>query len=805
LDEDGCGRKKGKMSNIFRANGLERVQRQAVAIVVFIAGGLSFVAATAGWASAQEILPRPERVPAPVVGRVPEESQPPTQWPTAPVAPHGAPNILVVLTDDVGYGASSTFGGPIPTPTFDAVAKVGLRYTEFHTNAICSPTRASLLTGRNEHEVGFGRLVEAANAYEGYTTVIPKSAATIAEILKDNGYSTGAFGKYHNVPDWETSAVGPFDHWPTYMGFQYFYGFLGGETNQWAPALIQGTTPIEPPHDDPSYHFERDLADHAINWIHQQKSIAPDKPIFLYYATGAAHSPHQVPKDWIAKFKGQFDQGWDKVREETLERQKKLGVVPQGTQLTARPKEIPAWDSLSPERKQVYARMMEVYAATLAHSDHQIGRVIDALRETGQLDNTLIIYIQGDNGASGEGGLAGSLNETAGMLNFLDEDFENVRKHLDDLGGPMAYNHYPVGWAHAMNAPFQWFKQVASHFGATRNGMVISWPARIKDQGGIRPQFHHVIDIAPTILEVTGLPAPVMVNGVAQKPMSGVSMAYTFDNAAAPSTRITQYFEQFGNRAIYHDGWVAAAGPVELPWEMTNKKKIDDIKWELYHISDDYSEAVDLAAKEPQRLHDLENLFWAEAARNHALPILLGKFHMEGPPRPSLTLGRKSFVYYSGVDRLPPSSSPNLLNKSYTILADVVIPEGGANGVLFAQGGRFGGHSLYLLDGRLTYHYNTMGEVRLTVSSPAKLSAGKHVLGVQFKYDGGGMGKGGAVTLLLDGTPVGSGRVERTPPFAMSYGEGVDIGRDTATPVSEDYSTPFAFTGTLNKVTVTLD
>jgi arylsulfatase len=754
-----------------------------------------------GRAMAQEVLPRPESAPAIFVGRTAADSGKP-EWPKQVEAPKGAPNVLVILTDDVGFGAASTFGGPIATPTLDALAKEGLRYNEFHVTAMCSPTRAALLTGRNHHDVGSGHVTENANAFDGYTSIIPKSAATIAEILKDNGYATALIGKHHNTPTWETSQVGPFDHWPIGLGFQYFYGFLGGDTNQFSPSLYEGTTPVEPPHDDPTYHLERDLADHAIAWIHEQKSIAPDRPFFLYYATGATHAPHQAPKEWIDKFKGKFDQGWDKVREETLARQKALGVVPPNTQLTKRPDEIPSWDSLSADQKAVYARFMEVYAGFLAYSDHQIGRVIQTLRDMGQFDNTLVIFIEGDNGATGEGGDNGRLNELS-FMNGIQEQIPDIKKRIDEIGGPKTYPEYPFGWAHAMNTPFQWCKQIASHFGGTRDGMVITWPARIKDKGGLRSQFHHVIDVAPTILDAIGIPAPTWVNGIQQKPIAGVSMVYSFDNPKAPSTRSTQYFELYGNRAIYHDGWVAAAGPVEMPWAVGPvKKSIDDIKWELYHITDDYSEANDLAAKEPAKLRELQDLFWAEAARNHVLPILFGKFS-PGPPTPNLTRGQTSFVYYPNTPRVPLSDAPNLVNSSFVVEADATVPDGGTSGVLFTEGGRFGGQALYVLNDRLVYQYSLLDMAHTIVTSTEKIPSGAHKFAVDFKYDGGGMGKGALATLLVDGKPVGAGRIERTIPFIAGIDEGLSVGLDTGTPVGDDYTVPFAFTGTLSKVTVT--
>ena len=762
----------------------------------------ALMAITPGLAQAQDVLPQPEAPTAKFVGRTAAESSRP-EWPKNPEAPKGAPNVVVILTDDVGFGAAGTFGGPVPTPTLDGLAKDGLRYNEFHVTAMCSPTRAALLTGRNHHDVGSGHVTESANAFDGYTSVIPRSAATIAEILKDNGYATALIGKHHNTPNWETSQAGPFDRWPTGMGFQYFYGFMGGDTSQFAPSLYEGTNPVEPPANDPNYIMERDLADHAIAWVQGQKSVAPDRPFFLYYAPSATHAPHQAPKDWIDRYKGKFDQGWDKVREETLARQKALGVIPADTLLTKRPDEIPAWDSLTPDQKAVYARFMEVYAGFLAHVDYQTGRVIQALRDMGQYDNTLIFYIEGDNGATGEGGPDGRLNEQSFMNGMTTEDFADLKKRINEIGGPNTYPEYPLGWAHAMNTPFQWCKQIASHFGGTRDGMVVTWPARIKDKGGLRSQFHHVIDVTPTILEAVGLPAPSIVNGVQQKPMAGVSMMYTFDDAKAPSTRSTQYFELFGNRAIYHDGWIAAAGPVEMPWAVaTVKKSIDDIKWELYHITEDYSEANNLADKEPAKLRELQDLFWAEAARNHVLPIMMGKIP-PGPPQPSLARGRSSFVFYPGTKRLPMGSALNLVDLSFSIEADVTVPDKPGNGVLITQGGRFGGYALYLLNGKLVYAYSYLNAAHYEVRSSSSVPAGKHKLGVDFKYDGFGAGKGGTATLTLDGKEIGSGRIEKTAPTVLGFDEGLAVGLDTGTPVSDDYKVPFAFNGTLTQVTVT--
>lgn len=734
-------------------------------------------------------------------GREPAGSDTP-QWPVRPTPPPGAPNVVVIMTDDVGYGASSTFGGPIPTPTLDDLAERGLRYTQFHTTAMCSPTRAALMTGRNHHRVGFGRVTEMALAYDGYTSIIPDTAATVAEILRANGYGTAHFGKYHNVPVFETGPTGPFDHWPTSMGFQHFYGFLGGSTDNWAPALYRGTTPVEPPTHDPAYHVEKDLADNAISWIRRQKSARPDMPLFIQYATAACHAPHHAPADWIERFAGCFDQGWDAVREATLARQKAAGVVPADTELTARPDEIDAWESLSPDHRRVAARMMEVYAASLAYADAQVGRVLRELDEIGELDNTLVIYIQGDNGASPEGGRNGLLNEMT-YVNRMEDSIESLLEHLDELGGPLHYNHFPAGWAFATDSPFKWFKMIASHFGGSRNGMVMSHPARIADVGGIRTQFHHVIDIVPTILDVVGIEPPAVVRGVEQQPMCGVPMTYTFDDATQPSTRVTQYFELMGNLAIYHDGWVAATTPVEMPWEYADTiPTLHDRQWELYHVAEDYSQARDLAGKHPERLRSLIELFWSEAEKNRVFPIITGKANRPGPPKPNPAEGRSSFTYYAGVTRVPPGAAPDITNRSFVVTADVVLDTDEANGILLAHGGRFGGHALYFLDGTLTYHYNLLGRERYRVVSDARLAPGKHTVAARLELRATERGSAAAVTLLCDGTPVGLGTVEHTAPWRVSYLEGLSAGQDTGAPVSEDYSVPFVFDQTLNRITL---
>src|SRR5450631_165992 len=770
--------------------------------ILLATASFALIAALALPVRAQDVLPRPEQPFKGYIGRTVEEST--KDFPQEVKAPKGAPNVLLILTDDVGFGASSTFGGPVPTPTMDRLANEGLRYTEFHTTALCSPTRAALLTGRNHHSTATGIIMEGGTGFPGYNTLMPKSVGTFAEVLRQSGYNTAWYGKNHNVPDWHNSQAGPFDLWPTGLGFEYFYGFIGGDTSQWAPAIFENIKPIEPPHEK-DYFFEKDMADKAIERIHLLHSLAPDKPWVTYFAPGTAHAPHHAPKDWIAKYKGQFDQGWDKVREETFARQKKLGVVPQDTKLTERSAGIPAWDSLDADHKKVAARMMEVYAAALSYCDSQMGRIIDALADEGELDNTLVIYIQGDNGASAEGGPQGLLNEMA-FFNAVPEDFKEVLRRMDELGGPTTFNHYPIGWAHAMDTPFQWTKQIASHFGGTRNGLVISWPARIKDKGGIRTQFHHVIDIAPTILEAVGVQSPSVLNGVPQKPIEGTSMVYTFDNEKAPSKRRTQYFEMFANRAIYNDGWIACTTPPLAPWAVGKTIDVDDYEWELYNVDQDFSEANDLAEKNPKKLREMQDLFWIEAAKYNVLPLDNSKIErMDVTNRPSLTKGRSLFTFYSGQVRIPEGSAPDMKNKSFKISAEVEIPEGGAEGVIATQGGRFNGWGLYILAGKLTFHYNLVGVERTSITGPDQLVGGEHTVVVVFNYDGPGIGKGGTATLLVDGKVVADGKIPRTIPFRISADETLDFGEDTGTPVSEDYKVPFKFTGTLNKVNINLE
>lgn len=766
--------------------------------------GLAVEVALTSVVGAQEILPRPETPFGGKIGRITKDSV--KDFPKAVEAPKGAPNVLVILTDDVGFGASSTFGGPIPTETMDRLAKNGLRYNQFHTTALCSPTRAALLSGRNHHSASTGVIMEAGTGFPGYNTLMSKSCGTFAEVLKQNGYNTSWYGKNHNVPDWQSSAAGPFDLWPTGLGFEYFYGFIGGDTSQWNPAITEGTKPIEPPHDAKDYFFDKDMADKTIHWIRMQHATAPGKPFLAYYAPGTAHAPHHAPKEWIAKFKGKFDQGWDKVREETFARQKAAGLIPANAKLTERSAGIPAWDSLNADQKKVFAHMMEVYCAALAHCDHQMGRVLDAIEAQGELDNTLVIYIQGDNGASGEGGMSGLLNEMT-FFNAIPEDFKEVMSRMDELGGPKTFNHYPVGWAHAMDTPFQWAKQVASHFGGTRNGLVVSWPARIKDKGGIRSQFHHVIDIMPTILEAAGVPVPKSINGVSQKPVEGVSMVYSFDEAKVPSKRQTQYFEMLGNRAIYHDGWVAATTPPTPPWSSSGGNvAVLDYQWELYHITEDFTQANNVAAREPAKLAELQELFWKEAEKYNVLPIDNSKVErLDVTNRPSLTAGRDTFTYYPGLVRIPEGAAPDTKNKSWRIEAEVVIPEGGAEGIILTHGGRFAGYGLYLLEGKPVFCYNLAGVAHYYVRGEEKLSPGKHTLVYNYQHDGG-VGKGGTGTIEVDGKSVGSSRIERTLPFRLSLDETLDCGEDTGTPVSEDYVTkmPFKFTGELKQAVIKL-
>ena len=780
---------------------------QAIQLAIL---SISLIAFSALSARAQEVvLPKPEPPFHGKIGRTVKDSTP--DFPKSVEAPAGAPSVLLIMTDDVGFGASSTFGGPIQTPNFQRIADSGLRYNMFHTTALCSPTRAALITGRNHHTNASGVITEFATGYPGYNSLVPKSSGSVGEVLKENGFNTSWFGKMHNVPDWMSSQAGPFDLWPSGLGFEYFYGFLGGDSDQWHPALYENTRPIELYLGNPLYILDRDLADKAISWLRMQHALAPNKPWLLYYATGTAHAPHHAPKEWIAKYRGQFDQGWDKVREETLARQIKLGVVPANTQLTKRPDGIPAWDSLSADQKRLYARMMEVYAGALSHADYQIGRLLDAVQESGQLENTLVIFLMGDNGASAEGTLQGTTNEVATAANSVTESLPYLLSMIDELGGPLTYNHYPVGWAHAMDAPMQWTKQVASHFGGSRNGMVISWPARIKDRGSLRSQFCHVIDIVPTIYEAAGITLPTVMDGVQQKPLEGVSLVYTFDNANAPTRHSTQYFELVGNRAIYKDGWMASTTPLRLPWVTIGfEPNPDDFKWELYNINEDFSQANNLAEKNPNKLKELQDAFDVEAKKYNVYP-LDSSFASRADPaiRPSLTRGRTEFTYYQGMVRIPEGSAPNFKNKSWAIAAEVTVPDNLANGVLATIGGRFGGWALLMEDGKpeFVYALSNQPEHKFWIASNQPIPAGNHVVRFEFKYDGGGIGKGATGTLFVDGTAVAEGRIAQTVGVRFSLDETFDVGSDMGTPVVEDYldKMPFAFTGTLKKFVVVLE
>jgi arylsulfatase len=707
--------------------------------------------------------------------------------------PPGAPNVLIVLLDDVGFGASSAFGGPVQTPHFEKLAEKGLKYTRFHTTALCSPSRAALLSGRNHHSVGMGGITETATSAPGYSSVRTNDKAPLAEVLKLNGYSTAQFGKCHEVPVWQTSPLGPFDQWPSCGGgFEYFYGFIGGEANQYAPALYEGTTPIEPKKSaDEGYHFTEDMTDKAIVWVQQQKALQPDKPFFMYFAPGATHAPHHVPKAWADKYKGQFDDGWDKLRQRTLARQKELGVVPEHADLTRRHDEIPAWEQTPEDLRPVLARQMEVYAGYLAHTDHHVGRLIATLDELGVLDDTLVYVIIGDNGASAEGTLNGTFNE---MLNFNGlssvETPEFLKAHIDEFGTPRSYNHYAVGWAHAMSAPYQWTKQVASHWGGTRNGTIVRWPNGISAQGELRHQFSHLIDVAPTILEVANIPEPTMVNGVTQSPIEGTSIVYSFDAADAVERHDLQYFEMFGNRGIYFKGW-SAVTKHRTPWELgqTQLKLFDDDVWELYDASKDPTQAHDLAKQMPEKLHELQRLWLIEATKYGVLPIDDRAAERIDPVmagRPQLIHGT-SQVLFSGMGRLSENSVVSVKNKSFAVTAEVEVPEEGAEGVVVAQGGSFGGWSLETRAGKARFAYNVCGVEHYDVVASKKLPKGRHQVRAEFVYDGGGLAKGGQVSLYYDGKPVGQGRVERTIPFIFSADETTDVGRDTGTPVSPDH------------------
>jgi arylsulfatase len=710
--------------------------------------------------------------------------------PITPVRPpSGAPNVVIILIDDAGFGSSSAFGGPCNTPTFERLANDGLKYTRFHTTALCSPTRAALLSGRNHHSVGMGGITEIATSAPGYNSLRPKTMAPLAETLKLNGYSTAQFGKCHEVPVWETSPMGPFDRWPSPgNGFEHFYGFIGGETNQYAPAIYRDTVPVEPDRTpEEGYHFTEDMTDRAIEWVRQQKALMADKPFFVYYAPGATHAPHHVTPEWSAKYKGKFDDGWDALRDRTFARQKELGVIPPDAELTARPPEIPAWDEMPDDLKPVLARQMEVYAGFMEHTDYHVGRFIDALADLGILDDTLVYCIVGDNGASAEGSLHGTFNELM-MLNGAAalETTEFMASRIDEFGTPAAYNHYAVGWAHAMDTPYQWTKQVASHWGGVRNGTIVRWPNGIEAKGEIRNQFSHVIDVAPTILEAAHLPAPTFVNGIQQAPLEGVSMAYTFDDAGADERHTSQYFEMFVNRGIYHQGWTAVTRH-STPWVMAPPRAIEDDVWELYG-PDDWTQSQDIAAEQPDRLAHLQRLFLIEAAKYNVLPLddrRVERFNADLAGRPQLIRGN-SQVLFGGMGRLTENSVVAMKNKSYSVTADVVVPTGGGSGTIVSMGGAFGGWSIYLHEGRPAHCYNLFGLQRFKIHGDEPVPAGEHQIRVEFTYDGGGLGKGGSFALFTDGRQVADGRVGATVPMIFSGDETTDVGGDSGTPVTDD-------------------
>ncbi|MCJ7640373.1 MAG: arylsulfatase [Desulfobacterales bacterium] len=722
--------------------------------------------------------------------------------------PAGAPNVLIVLIDDAGFGSSSAFGGPCQTPTFEKLAANGFRYNRFHTTALCSPTRQALLTGRNHHSAGMGCITELATSAPGYSSVLPKNKAPLAMTLKLNGYATAQFGKCHEVPVWQTSPMGPFDAWPTGGGgFEYFYGFLGGETNQYDPALYEGTVPLDPPKTaEEGYHFTEDMTDKAIAWVRQQKVLMPDKPFFMYFAPGATHAPHHVPKEWADKYKGKFDQGWDKLREATLARQKKLGVIPPDAELTRRPKEIPAWDEMDPKLRPVLAREMEVYAGFMDHTDHHVGRLIDALKNLEILEDTLIYIIIGDNGASAEGGLPGTFNENLHLNGVELETSEFLMQRIGKFGGPEAYNHYAVGWAHAMDTPYQWTKQVASHWGGTRNGTIVHWPKGIKAKGEVRSQFCHVIDVAPTVLEAAGIPEPAVVNSVQQNPLEGTSMLYSFDDAKSPERHETQYFEMFCNRGIYHKGWSAVTRH-STPFIVEPLPAFDDDVWELYDGRKDWTQARDLSKEMPEKLHELQRLWLIEAAKYNVLPLddrRVERFNSDMAGRPTLIKG-DSQLLFGGMGRLTENCVVVMKNKSFSITAEVEVPSAGAEGVIIAQGGAFGGLSLYAKAGKAKYAYNLMGLKIFTVEAGEKIPTGTHQVRMEFAYDGGGLAKGGNVTLYYDGRKVGEGRVGQTVPMVFSADETTDVGRESGTPVTPDYDRKTSiFTGKIYWVQIDL-
>nr|QDF37759.1 arylsulfatase [Bradyrhizobium symbiodeficiens] len=741
-------------------------------------------------------------------------------WAPRVVPPKGAPNVLLIMTDDQGFGAPSTFGGVIPTPSMDRIAKAGLRFTNFHSTSLCSPTRAALITGRNHHSVGFGVVGEIATGFPGYDSIIPIEKGTIGTILKANGYDTSWFGKDHNTPSYQSSQAGPFEQWPNGMGFDYFYGFVGGDASQWQPNLFRNTTAIYPFEGNPKWNLETAMADDAIQHIKQLKEVAPDKPFFVYYVPGATHAPHHPTPEWIKKISEMhlFDDGWNKVRETIFANQKRLGIMPDNAKLTPWPKDLPQWDSLSFDEKKLFIKQADVYGAFLAYADHEIGRVIQAVEDLGELDNTLIIYIGGDNGASSEGMINGTPNEFT-TFNGVAVPVKDQFLWYPFWGSERTFPHFAAPWAWAMDTPFKWVKQVPSHFGGTAQGVVMSWPGHINDAGGIRRQFHHVIDIVPTILEATRIPQPETINGIKQSPVEGVSMAYTWDkaNGNAATRHATQYFEMLGNRAIYKDGWVAATTPATIPWELSTKTPPDVItgyNWELYNVNEDPTQFNDLASQLPDKLKQLQDAFYAEARKYNVLPLDNSSLSRWNTPRPSLTAGRTVFNYSGELTGVPASAAPSILNKSYTITAEVDVPEGGAEGMIVTEGGRFGGYGLFLSKGdfgvghgRVVFLYNLL-DLKRTMWEGPELESGKHTIVFEFKADGPGLGKGGTGVLSVDGKIVAKNSLEHTTPITFPEDETFDIGRDTRTGVAlleYRYDSPFKFTGKIDKLTVKLE
>ena len=768
-------------------------------------------------------LPNP---PAPFGGEInPNALQSKPYWPARVVPPKGAPNVVLIMTDDTGFGAGSTFGGVIPMPTLDRLAGMGLRYTNMNSTALCSPSRAALITGRNHHSAGFGVVSEQATGFPGYDSVLGKDVATIGEILKQNGYGTSWFGKDHNTPNFQASQAAPFDQSPTGMGFEYFYGFVGGDTSQWQPNLFRNTTPIYPYVGNPSWNLITAMADDAIDWMKQLNDLAPDKPFLLYYVPGATHAPHHPTPEWIKKISDMhlFDRGWNALRDQIFANQKRLGVIPQDAKLTPWPDNLlKQWDTLSADEKKLFIRQADVYAAYLAYTDNEIGRVIQAVEDMGKLDNTLIIYIVGDNGSSAEGTLIGTPNEVASLNGFPVPVEDQLKYFYEAWGSDRTYPHMAVPWTWAFDTPFSWTKQIASHFGGVRQGTVIAWPKVVKDAGGVRNQFHHFIDIVPTILEATGIPAPVMVNGIAQKPIEGISMAYTFDkaNANAPSRHRTQYFEMMADRAIYQDGWIASTKVIRPPWDIVgavNSNPADNVTWELYDITKDWTQFSDLAAANPTKLKQMQDLFWVEAAKYNVLPLDASVATRVVVPKPSLAAGRTTFTYSGVRTGIPPGDAPSLLNTSYTITAEIEVPQGGAEGMINTNGGRFGGYGLYLLKGKPVFTWNLLDLKRERWEGPEALSPGKHTLEFDFKYDGlgfatlafnsvSGIGRSGTGALKVDGKVIATQKMEHTVPIILQFDETFDVGADTGTPVDDrDYQVPFRFTGKLNKLTLSIE